>query len=160
MEFLKKTIHLLSSIILVLIFIYVIVWVPNVFGYKPLIVLSGSMEPTYKKQSIIYYKKVEREDIKIGDIITFKGNKNELISHRIVDIENDSFTTRGDANKVNDIDKVNYNNIYGKNINLNIAYVGYYINFVNTHTYLVVIACVILIIDFILSNYKEDKSEK
>ena len=141
MEFIKKIIHFLSNITLILIIIYVIVWIPNIFGYKPLIVLSGSMQPTYKEKSVVYYKEVKREDIKTGDIITFKGNKNELISHRVVSIENDSFITKGDANKVNDADIVNYKDICGKNMNFNILYVGYYINFVNNHNYLVIIAC-------------------
>ncbi len=160
MDFIKKIIHCLSNIILILVLIYVTMWIPNVFGYKPLVVLSKSMEPTYKEKSIIYYKKVEYEDIKVGDIITFKGNNDELISHRIVDVENKLFITKGDANDVNDIEKVRYEDICGRNININIIYAGYYISFLNAHSFLVIIACVIWIADFLISNYKEKTSEK
>ena len=76
MDFIKKIIHCLSNIILILVLIYVTMWIPNVFGYKPLVVLSKSMEPTYKEKSIIYYKKVRYEDIKVGDkLIVKKGEK-------------------------------------------------------------------------------------
>ena len=162
MELLKKVIHILSSIIYILVFAYGIVWLPSIFGYKPLIVLSKSMEPTYKEGTVIYYHQVPKDEIKIGDIITFKGNKNELISHRVKSMENDLFITKGDANEVNDANKVKYEDIYGKNIDIMIIYIGYFIKFVNNHGYLIILACIILVMDFLLSNYnkKEDQNEK
>ena len=57
--------------------------VPSVFGYKPFIVLSGSMEPSFSTGSVVYYTKVSTSDLKAGDIITFEGNSGIIISHRI-----------------------------------------------------------------------------
>lgn len=163
MELLKKILHYLSSIIYVLIIIYTIIWLPSLFGYTPLVILSGSMEPTYKVGSIIYYESVDKSKIGVGDIITFKGNKDELVSHRVVKVENDYYTTRGDANKVQDSSKVKYGSIVGKNLNINIKYIGYYIKFVLEHQYLIILAVLILILELLLSNNimrREKKYEK
>lgn len=161
MELIKKIIHYTSNIIFVLVIIYAVFWLPSIFGYKPLIVLSKSMEPTYKEKSIIYYKSVNENEIRVGDIITFKGSKNELISHRVMEINNGLITTKGDANSIEDINKVEYKDIYGKNININIVYVGYYIKFINDHLYLVILAYIILIMEILFSNFNmEEKNEK
>ena len=161
MESIKKIIHYLSWGIYTCIIIYAIFWLPSIFGYKPLVVLSESMEPTLKKGSLIYYESIDKEKIKIGDIITFSAN-NEFISHRIVSIADDLYETKGDANDVSDAVKIKYENIYGKNTNVNINYVGYYIKFINEHHYLVIISILVLIIEFLLSNYvgKENLNEK
>ena len=45
---LKRYIHYLALLCYILILIYISVCIPIIYGYKPLVVLSGSMEPTYK----------------------------------------------------------------------------------------------------------------
>ena len=115
MELIKKIIHYTSNIIFVLVIIYAVFWLPSIFGYKPLIVLSKSMEPTYKEKSIIYYKSVNENEIRVGDIITFKGSKNELISHRVMEINNGLITTKGDANSIEDINKVDVDKLLESN---------------------------------------------
>ena len=83
MEFLKKMIHILSWLIYILIIIYVLICAPMIFGYKPLVVLSGSMEPTYGVGSVIYYHETPKEEIKVGDAITFTY-ETDFITHRVV----------------------------------------------------------------------------
>ena len=99
MEIIKKIIHFLSNIIYILITLYVIICLPMLFNYKPLVVLSGSMEPTLPTGSVIYYHPVEESDLKVGDIVTFKLKDNKtLVSHRITSINNGIIQTKGDAN--------------------------------------------------------------
>lgn len=91
---------------------------PNIFGFKILQVMSGSMSGTFETGDLILVKKITNEsDLNIGDIITFKVNES-LVTHRIIDITKNNgkleFTTKGDANNVKDIDKVEFNNIEGK----------------------------------------------
>ena len=43
--------------------------VPYIFGHRVLQVISHSMEPTIQGETCIVIKKVEQEDIKVGDII-------------------------------------------------------------------------------------------
>ena len=60
----KKVVHILSNIAYVAVLIYLLVSLPIFIGYKPLVVLSGSMEPTYKVGSIIYYEeKIENIEV-------------------------------------------------------------------------------------------------
>ena len=64
MGIIKKIIHFFANIAYILIILYAIVCIPILFGKNPVVVLSGSMEPTYKIGSIIYYEKVPFKNIK------------------------------------------------------------------------------------------------
>ncbi|MCW2965839.1 MAG: signal peptidase [Actinomycetia bacterium] len=77
---------------------------PKFFPYQALVVRSGSMSPTIKTGSIVFYEKVNADKVKVGDIIVFDkpGQTNEKVTHRVFKISNGStgryFTTKGDAN--------------------------------------------------------------
>lgn len=71
-------------------------------GLQPLAVLSGSMEPKYPVGSLIYVKAVDPENLKAGDIITFRMEGDLLATHRIVEILEEGFRTKGDANEFAD----------------------------------------------------------
>ena len=149
----KKIVHILAIISYILIIVYAIVCIPMIFGKHPVVVLSGSMEPTYKVGSVIYYKKVSEKELKEGDVITFNVNNNKMVSHRIVNIDNGLIETKGDANNVSDVNKIRYENVRGKVGKLSIPYVGYYIKMVNDNLTLVVIAAVIILVsEFLISN--------
>ena len=79
----QKTVHVLALLMYALISLYVVICLPIIFGYKPLVVLTGSMEPTLKEGGIVYYKKVNPTELKEGDIITFKISEDTVVSHRI-----------------------------------------------------------------------------
>ena len=79
--------------------------IADFMGYKPFIVMSGSMETTINIGDLVIVKKVNSSSIHTGDIIAFK-NGNIVISHRVKDVINDSgtykFKTKGDNNNVAD----------------------------------------------------------
>ena len=85
---------------------------PTVFGYSIQRVTSGSMEPALHVQDVILSKKVsDKDDLKVGDIITFQGGSrfdNNRVTHRIIvepfkDDEGDwVVVTMGDANEIDD----------------------------------------------------------
>ena len=76
-----------------------------------------------------------------------------MVSHRIVNIDNGFIETKGDANKVSDVNKIRYENVRGKVGKLSIPYVGYYIKAVNENLTLVVIVTVIILVsEFLFSN--------
>lgn len=150
---LKKIVHILANICYTFIGIYALICLPMVIGYKPLVVLSGSMEPSIKTGSIIYYSKVQEKDLKVGDIITFKTEtKKEYVSHRINSIEDGKYETKGDANEVADPIKITYDQIVGKDLNISIPFLGYYVKFANEHVYLIIVVAIILISEYLLSN--------
>lgn len=79
--------------------------IADFMGYKPFIVMSGSMETTINIGDLVIVKKVNSSSIHTGDIIAFK-NGNIVISHRVKEVINDSgtykFKTKGDNNNVVD----------------------------------------------------------
>ena len=122
------------------------------FGYKPLVVLSGSMEPKYKVGAVIYYE--EKFDIEKGDVIVFQSSDDAFVTHRVEEVINNQFVTKGDANDSADAEKIDLQNVKGKAIDFNISYIGYYIQFVNTNLWLIVVVVIILVSEFLVSNLK------
>ncbi len=101
--------------------------------FNAYIIISPSMVPTINVEDAIIVKRVDAKELKKGDIITFTSTDSRYsgltITHRIVGIEksqNDKllFTTKGDANNVEDGARVKPENIYGKVI-LRIPMIGY-----------------------------------
>ena len=152
MGIIRKIVHILANFIYVLITVYLVICIPMIFGHTPVVVLSGSMEPTYKVGSVIYYKKISEKELKKEDVITFNVN-DKTVSHRIVSIDNGLIETKGDANNTSDVHKIRYKNIKGKVGNISIPYIGYYIKIVNDNLTLVVIVTVIILVsEFLFSN--------
>lgn len=78
---------------------------------------SGSMTPEYPVDSLIIVREVEPESIQLGDVITFVANADGMVvTHRVVskDPVERTFTTKGDANDVNDAVPVLWKNTVGK----------------------------------------------
>ena len=88
MEILKKIFGVLSIICYVCIGTLLCIELPWVFGYKPEVVLSGSMTPLFPEGSVIYYKYVPFESIQEGDVITFVSGE-AVITHRVVGVDSE-----------------------------------------------------------------------
>lgn len=73
---------------------------PMPFGYGMANVLSGSMEPTFSKGTLLFVK--ETQNINKGDIVVYQS-ENELIVHRVMEVDGDRIVTKGDANNVSDV---------------------------------------------------------
>lgn len=89
----------------------------KLFGYQMLSVDSGSMEPNFPEDSLIFVKTVDPSELQADDVITFTvDEKGTLVTHRIVAVLKDerSFITRGDANNTNDPNTVPFGNVVGK----------------------------------------------
>jgi signal peptidase len=106
-------------------------------GFKLFTVQSGSMEPTIHTGSIIISH--HQSTYSVGDIITFaKSDDQTSVTHRLVEIKNDQFITKGDANNSPDSGTIDKKSIYGKTI-FSIAYLGYPIAFARTQTGLIIL---------------------
>lgn len=159
MAIFRKIIGILANICYILIFIYILLVAPKVFGYTPVVVLTGSMEPTYKVGTIVYYHSINENEIKTGDVVTFK-NGDQIVTHRINDIKNNLYETKGDANEIPDAKLVEYKNIVGKVAPISIPILGYAINFLNNHLYIVIGAVIILVLEFATANFDINKKQK
>ena len=72
---------------------------PMPFGVGVANVLSGSMEPTFSKGTLLFIRKKDQVDV--GDIVVYQSGKH-LVVHRIIEIQGDTVTTQGDANNAAD----------------------------------------------------------
>jgi len=135
----KKLWDVSSNIILTIyILLAMLLTCVQFIGLQPLVVVSGSMEPSYPIGSLVYVKKIDTNKLKIGDVITVQLTEDVTGTHRIVDIITDSndpsvlrFQTKGDANPVIDDILFEDNDIIGKVIFM-IPYLGYIANFIHT----------------------------
>jgi signal peptidase len=71
-------------------------------GERPVVVLSGSMEPAFSPGDVLIERPVEPRQVKVGQVVTFHEPGSERsITHRVRSIEARGpklvFTTKGDA---------------------------------------------------------------
>lgn len=132
----KKIINIIAKIMDILLTLIIIIGLAFAFLFiikiEPYVVLSGSMEPNLHVGSLSFINKnYKYEDVKKDDIIAFKTDTGVLVAHRVHDIENNEFITKGDANENPDAVNVNKLNYIGKNV-FNIPYAGYAIRWIQT----------------------------
>lgn len=116
-EKLKKALSVAGrvlSIALVIIEVLIIVFLvaskvqgnpPTVFGYQMYFIRTGSMEPYLEPGDIIISKKYNGGELSCGDVITYHGevgSSEELITHRVIEVNGESVITQGDANNASD----------------------------------------------------------
>lgn len=96
------------------------------FDYHFLRILSNSMEPSLDVNTCIIVEKVEEEELKVGDIITFSSKETEIYgnynTHRIYNIVinektgKKEYITKGDLFEYPDRLHITYDDIIGKYI--------------------------------------------
>ena len=120
------------------------VYLPQIFGYMPYAVISGSMEPKYGVGSLIYVKETPAQDIQVGDAVTFKMGQT-VITHAVIeaDRENNTFKTQGLANTTTTEGPFPYNQIIGKASDFSIPYAGYYLNFLSSTAGKILLLCAV-----------------
>jgi signal peptidase I len=135
----------------------------DIYGWRILVVKSGSMEPVIQTGSLIFIRK--QSEYKEGDVVTYGIAKKPetLVTHRIVAIEEANgskvIQTKGDFNQIVDKDKSPYSSIIGTH-QFGIPYLGYLIGFAKTPPgviLLVVIPGTLIIYDEIRNIKKHAK---
>ncbi len=72
---------------------------PSVFGYSTAVVVSGSMQPEINVDDVVVIK--EQKAYEKGDVIAFSNGKS-FVTHRIHEVVDGGFVTKGDANNTVD----------------------------------------------------------
>ena len=134
--------NIIFKVFYILIIIYLIIFIPVLWGKRPLVIISGSMEPILKVGGILYYEKTNLDDFKKDDILVYQLNEH-IVSHRIVNINEYGFETKGDNNNSNDSYIVDKNNVIGRGNNWSIPYIGYYADFIYNHKYLLIVMIIL-----------------
>ncbi|MBQ7864097.1 MAG: signal peptidase I [Lachnospiraceae bacterium] len=81
--------------------------VPTIFGIRPMIVVSGSMEPVLPVGSLVVTKAVTADKVEVGDVVGYwTGNRfigiNPIILHRVIAITEEGYLLKGDNNETAD----------------------------------------------------------
>ena len=165
----KKILNSLTTIIVVMVVILAIMLVGvRFFGLQVYSVLSGSMEPEYPVGSLIYVKKVDYKELKVGDPITYLLDEDTVVTHRIIEVlidEDDPntirFFTQGDANGIPDAKSVHYKNIIGTPV-FTIPYMGYISNYIQNPPgmYIAIsVGAILLMLVFLPDLFTDDKKK-
>lgn len=96
----------------------------QIMDLKPVVVLSGSMEPAIKTGSLAFID-TNRKEVFKGDVISFRAG-NLLVSHRVIEVTEQGYKTKGDNNDVADAGIVKDSSVEGK-ILFSIPGAGYFL---------------------------------
>ena len=135
--------------------------IPDFFGYKSFIIISGSMEPTIMTGDAIFVKEVPESEIKVNDIISFKEKDGENITtHRIIEIKEEEeikkYKTKGDNNNAEDKELTTYNQIEGKYL-FKINNFGTISNILQNKIFLIILSILIIFIYWYSKRLKDKK---
>ena len=79
---------------------------PLAFGGRPLVVLSGSMEPTLDTGDIVVVRRIGPRDARAGDVVTYRNPDGDLVTHRVRGVRRRGprfeLVTKGDANNASE----------------------------------------------------------
>ena len=131
--------------------VYLLVYTPIIFKYKPLVILSGSMEPILKVGGILYYKEIPKNQFKTNDILVYKTSS-YIVSNRVLKSYPNFFITKGDNNS--HTETIYIESIIGKGTNWSIPLIGYYVTFIYNHKIILYLSLSLIFIDYIYEKRK------
>lgn len=123
---------------------------PMPFGYGMSVVLSGSMEDRLSVDDLVIIKATD--DYQVNDIVLYQDG-NSLVIHRILAIDGDTVTTKGDANNAAD-EPINKSQIKGVLI-YDIAGVGAVVHLLKQPISVVIILAAALLLTEL--SYRKEK---
>lgn len=157
----KKVSNIVSIILLCILTVsFVIVYLPGIAGLSGYYVQADSMEPTLKVGTLVLVRKCDFEDIKPGDIVTFRNEESTMwCTHRVTEVvpEDKSFKTKGDNNNIEDPFRTSYELVEGKVVKV-IPIIGKVFEILNTtaaRVIMIVVAVVYSAIEIELSRNKK-----
>ena len=134
---------------------------PRLFCISPYIVLSGSMEPEIHAGSIVYMdESITPEQTRENDIIGYRMNDEIKVVHRVMELDknNHSVVTKGDANEVEDINPVMFEQIEGRAI-ISIPYMGYIVTWIRSKLGIIAITALVGIFFITMTGKNNNQQE-
>lgn len=147
-------------------------------GYRPAIVLSGSMRPTIQPGDVTVYHSIAPKDLKVGDIVMYHGTSADQstitnVTHRLIGFKATEsgemtdtyvegvtkyFVTKGDANQSADGPHT-LNQLSGK-VEFWIPWIGIPLNWIRNNLLVVMFGAISLIVlSYIISIFIKGKKE-
>ena len=148
----KKAVKYIVLVTLIILFIINLILSfeenTHIFGIYMFNIVSESMEPTFYKDDLVIVKRCKMQELKKGDIITFKQD-DRTISHRMIAITQENgefkFITKGDNNDILDKETVEMKDVYGK-VLFSVKKIGKFIHYIQNARGLINIVIFIIII--------------
>ena len=125
---------------------------PMPFGYGMSVVLSGSMEDRLSVDDLVMIKATDT--YQVDDIVLYQEG-DSLVIHRIIDIDGDTVTTKGDANNVAD-EPINKSQIKGVLV-YDIAGLGAVVNFLKQPVSVFILLAAALLLTELSYRKEKDK---
>ena len=122
----------------------------NYFGYTYFEILTGSMEDEINIDDYVFVKVTD--DVKKDDIISYKKG-NDIITHRIIKIDDKEIITRGDANNIDD-DPIEKDQVIGKVVHVGRNF-GKYIKIITEPIVLITFFATLVLFSIAFSKDKE-----
>ncbi len=113
----------------------------TVFGFSSAVVLTGSMSETIEPNDMIITK--SQKSYSVGDIIMYEGNST-TVTHRIIEITDNGYLTKGDANNTDDGTPIQKEKVVGKVI-VTIPKIGSLISFFTTPLGMLILVLVLFL---------------
>jgi len=133
----RNLISLISITIIAIVSAMIICGAVSTGSIKFLTCSGKSMEPTITSADVLVVTRVNPRTLKVGDIIVYEYNEHKMeertvtINHRIVEITEEGFKTKGDAIGAIDDYTVKPSDIVGV-VKFKIPYLGSFLRFANT----------------------------
>lgn len=121
----------------------------NFCGYTIFQVITGSMADTIQIKDIVIVKLTQ--DVEENDIITYKSGE-DFVTHRVIKIEDNKITTKGDANNSED-NPITKDEVVGKVVFI-ISNVAVWMNVFRTPEVLLAIIFTIIMIKILFFRKK------
>lgn len=164
----KKIINIFEYIILGILGIIIIFNVIMfILGYTPIVVVSGSMEPEIYTGSLMYYQRIDEEEvydaIDIGETIIYKNFSNIYVTHEIINIDekNDEIITKSIIPGSMEDDPITASQVIGI-YGFSIPVIGYIVNFIGNIYFIMslLIVSIIIYLSYLLSKTIREGKQK
>ena len=162
----KKAVKYIVLVTLIILFIINLILSfeenTHILGIYMFNIISESMEPTFYKDDLVIVKRCKMQELKKGDIITFKQD-DRTISHRMIAITQENgefkFITKGDNNDILDKETVEMKDVYGK-VLFSVKKIGKFIHYIQNARGLINIVIFIIIIYVLISLRDNQKNSR
>ena len=150
---------IIASVLALICFLEMLLYIPGIWGHEAVVVSSGSMEPAVMTGSIAYINHNDKE-ISAGKIMAFQLSETVpyKVIHRIHIVNEDgTAVTKGDANDTSDSPLLKKEQVIGSYL-FSIPYLGYVINIMDGPIRYLLIPIILMMAGFLfLPDYQVRK---
>lgn len=155
----SSLIHVTAGAVLAVVIALIIV---TAMGYRPYVVLSGSMEPEIRTGSIcLIDTDYDYKELEVGDVIAFTNGRIS-VTHRIYEFRDELIRTKGDANDAPDQYFISEGNYLGRYVGA-VPIAGYAVVWLQTKRGMILTVTAgvsLMLLDLLVNKVCSEKNEQ